>query len=137
MLYLTRKENFNAAHRLWNKEFSDAENNEIFGKCANPNWHGHNYDLYVTIKGIPNPKTGFVMNVRDLGKLVREHIISKVDHRNLNIDVDFLKGQIPTTENIAVAFWQQLEHKIPNGILHCVKLCETETIYVEYFGEPL
>ncbi|MFY7964168.1 MAG: 6-pyruvoyl trahydropterin synthase family protein [Chitinophagaceae bacterium] len=136
MIYLTRKEHFNAAHKLFNPKWSAEKNFEIFGPCANENWHGHNYDLYVTVKGIPNEDTGFVFDVKKLGLLIRENIIDKLDHKNLNLDVPFLKGQMCSTENLAIAIWKELEPKLPvTAKLHCIKLFETSKIYVEYFGE--
>ncbi len=136
MVYLTRRERFNAAHKLWVDAWSDEQNRAVFGKCANPNWHGHNYELFVTVKGQPDPVTGFVMDVKQLSQIIREVIIDKVDHANLNLDVDFIpSGMQPTTENLAVLFWQQLESHIQGCQLHCIRLCETENIYVEYFGE--
>lgn len=136
MVYLTRVEHFNAAHKLYNPAWSPDKNEAVFGKCANENWHGHNYELYVTIKGKPNIDTGFVMDVKVLSELIKEKIIEKVDHRNLNMDVDFLKGQFCSTENLAIVIWQQLQHHLPAGVsLHCIKLYETPRIYVEYFGD--
>lgn len=137
MIYITRKEHFNAAHKLYNPNLSDEKNLEMFGKCANPNWHGHNYSLFVTIKGEVNPETGYTINLKELSSLIREKVTDKVDHKNLNLDVDFMKGLMPSTENVAIAIWKQLENEIPKmgGILHCVKLYETENNYVEYFGE--
>lgn len=136
MVYLTRKERFNAAHKLWVDEWSEKKNFKIFGKCANKNWHGHNYDLYVTVKGIPDPQTGFVMDAKKLSKIIKKVITNKVDHSNLNLDIDFLpKGLQPTTENLVILFWQQLQPKIKGCKLHSIKLWETETIYAEYFGE--
>ena len=138
MVYLTRRARFNAAHRLWVDEWSEAKNFEIFGKCANKNWHGHNYSLFVTIKGVPDPKTGFIMNVKTLSKIINKHIIDIVDHSNLNLDVDFIpQGMQPTTENLAILFWQVLEPHLEGCQLHRIQLHETENIYAEYFGEPL
>ncbi|MBI5219998.1 MAG: 6-carboxytetrahydropterin synthase [Bacteroidia bacterium] len=137
MIYLVRKEHFNAAHRLFREEWSNEKNEEIFGKCSNPNWHGHNYDLIVTVKGDPSPETGFVINLRTLSEIIKEHVLNKVDHKNMNLDVEFMKGYIPTTENIAIAIWDQLEPLVKElGIrLHCVRLEETEKNVVEYFGK--
>jgi 6-pyruvoyltetrahydropterin/6-carboxytetrahydropterin synthase len=136
MVYLTRKEHFNAAHKLYNPKWSKEENENVFGPCANENWHGHNYDLYVTIKGVPDENTGFVYDVKKLGELIRTKIIDKLDHKNLNLDVPFLEGQFCSTENLAIAIWKQLQPLLPvNAILHCIKLYETPRIYVEYFGE--
>lgn len=136
MIYLTRRERFNAAHRLFIEEWDDAKNFEVFGKCSNPNWHGHNYELFVTVKGNLNPKTGFVVNLKVLSKIIREHIIDKVDHKNLNIDVPFMQGKITSAENIAITFWEVLEPHI-NELqcqLHCIKIVETENNYIEYYG---
>lgn len=136
MIYITRRERFNAAHRLFRPDWSEEKNNEMFGGCANPNWHGHNYDLWVTVKGESDPELGYVMNLKDLSQLIRTKITSKLDHRNLNVDVDFLQGIMTSTENVAVAIWKQLEPEVRKfGVaLHCVKLVETENNYVEYFG---
>jgi 6-pyruvoyltetrahydropterin/6-carboxytetrahydropterin synthase len=135
MVYLTRLEHFNAAHRLFNPDWNYEKNEEVFGKCANENWHGHNYELFVTVKGIPNPRTGFVFDVKKLSELIKEHVIEKVDHRNLNVDVDFMKGKMCSTENLAIACWEQLQPQLPEGVeLHSIKLYETPRIYVEYFG---
>jgi len=135
MVYLTRLEHFNAAHKLNNPAWNYEKNEEVFGKCANENWHGHNYDLLVTVKGEPDRGTGFVMDVKELGKIIREHIIEKIDHRNLNVDVDFMKGKMCSTENLALAIWQELKPNLPAGVeLHGIKLYETPRIFVEYFG---
>lgn len=136
MVYLTRVEHFNAAHKLYNPAWTAEKNVAVFGKCANQNWHGHNYELYVTVKGKPSRDTGFVMDAKELSSLIRDHVTEKLDHRNLNMDVDFLEGQFCSTENLAVAIWKQLETKLPaEASLHCIKLYETSRIYVEYFGE--
>jgi 6-pyruvoyltetrahydropterin/6-carboxytetrahydropterin synthase len=136
MVYLTRVEHFNAAHKLYNPSWSVEKNEEVFGKCANENWHGHNYELYVTVKGSPDPETGFVFDVKRLSNIIREHVIEKVDHRNLNVDVEFMKGQLCSTENLAIAIWRELKAHLPKAVqLHCIKLYETPRIYVEYFGE--
>ncbi len=136
MVYLTRRERFNAAHKLWVKDWSEEKNREIFGKCANANWHGHNYELFITVKGNPHPQTGFVMNAKTLGSIVKKHIIEKLDHSNLNLDVDFIPSNIqPTTENLVMLIWKELESKIEGCQLHSIKLKETENIYAEYFGE--
>lgn len=136
MIYITRQEHFNAAHRLFKQEYTDEQNLEIFGKCSNPNWHGHNYLLFVTIKGEVNPETGFLMNLKTLSKIINEKIIEKVDHRNINIEVDFMQGILPSAENIAIQIWKELEGTIiDNGAqLHCIKLYETERNFVEYYG---
>ena len=136
MVYLTRQEHFNAAHKLFNPAWTKDENEAIFGVCANENWHGHNYNLYVTVKGFPHPDTGFVYDVKKLSVLIKEHVIDHLDHRNLNLDVPFLKGTMCSTENLAIAIWNQLLPHIPENVqLHCVKLYETPRIYVEYFGK--
>jgi 6-pyruvoyltetrahydropterin/6-carboxytetrahydropterin synthase len=135
MIYLTRRETFAAAHRLFKEGLSDEENFELFGKCSNPNWHGHNYTLEVTVAGEVYPDTGFVIDIKKLKEIMHEFVISKVDHKNLNIDTDFMKGLIPTSENITIAIWNQLSNKIPGGKLFSVKLYETENNYFEYKGE--
>ncbi len=135
MIYLTRRETFAAAHRLFKEGLSDKENFELFGKCSNPNWHGHNYTLEVVVAGDIDPATGFVIDLKKLKEIILEHVISKVDHKNLNVDTDFMKGLIPTSENIVIAIWKQLKDKIPAGKLHSVKLYETENNYFEYRGE--
>jgi len=135
MVYLTRLEHFNAAHKLYNPTWSREKNDEVFGMCANDNWHGHNFDLYVTIKGEPDADTGFLMDVKHLSKLIKTFVIEKVDHKNLNMDVDFLEGKMCSTENLAIGIWNELEPHLPANVqLHCVKLFETPRIYVEYFG---
>lgn len=135
MIYLTRHEHFNAAHKLYNPEWSPEKNREVFGKCANENWHGHNYELIVTIKGEVDPDTGFLMDAKRLGEVLREHVTEKLDHRNLNMDVDFMRGKLASTENLAMVIWEQLVPHLPPGVsLHCVKLYETPRICVEYFG---
>jgi len=135
MVYITRRETFAAAHRLYRADLSDKENFEIFGKCSNPNWHGHNYTLEVVVAGEINPETGFVLDVKKLKDIIHKYVIDKVDHKNLNLDTDFMKGIIPTSENICVAIWNQLKDKIPAGKLYSVKLYETENNYFEYRGE--
>jgi 6-pyruvoyltetrahydropterin/6-carboxytetrahydropterin synthase len=137
MVYLTRVENFNAAHKLVNTSWSDEQNKEVFGKCANANWHGHNYELHVTIKGDPHPETGFIFNAKTLGDLIKDVIVERVDHRNLNLDVDFMKGKFTSAENFAMGIWNELKPHIEKDNvvkLHRVKLVETPKIYVEYFG---
>lgn len=137
MVYLTRRERFSAAHRLYREEWSDEKNYEVFGKCSNPNWHGHNYVLYVTVKGEVNPETGFVMNLKEMKKIMLEHVIEKVDHKNLNLDVDFMRGKTPSTEGIAIEIFHILAplFKERNATLHSVRLHETENNFVEYFGK--
>jgi 6-pyruvoyltetrahydropterin/6-carboxytetrahydropterin synthase len=136
MVYLTRSEHFNAAHKLYNPAWSFQKNEEVFGKCANENWHGHNYELLVTVKGMPNPDTGFVFDVKTLSNIIKERVIEQVDHRNLNVDVPFMQGKMCSTENLAIAIWKELTPYLPGDMqLHCIKLYETPRIYVEYFGE--
>lgn len=107
----------------------------FFGKCANANWHGHNYELIVTVKGEVNPETGFLIDAKKLGEIINKYVCEELDHKNLNLDVPFMKDVLASTENLAIAIWNQLTPHIPNGVkLHCVKLYETQRIYVEYFG---
>ncbi len=136
-MYITRKERFNAAHRLFREDYSDEQNLEVFGKCSNPNWHGHNYELFVTVKGNVDPQTGFVVNLKKLSQAIRRHVIDKIDHKNINLEVDFMKDKMASSENIALSIWQQLEQpvKAMNAQLYCVKLYETENNFVEYYGE--
>jgi len=134
MVYLTRKEHFNAAHKLWNEKWNKDKNDEVFGICANENFHGHNYNLYVTVKGEPDADTGFIMNAKELSQIIEKEVCLKMDHKNLNVEVDFLEGIIPTTENLAIAIWKQIEPHIKQCTLHCVKLYETENIFAEYYG---
>lgn len=136
MVYLTRSEHFNAAHKLYNPAWTPEKNVEVFGKCANANWHGHNFELQVTIKGNPDPDTGFVMDLKKFSLLIKEHVIEKVDHLNLNLDVDFMKDQMCSVENLAIGIWQQLVPYLPESVqLHCIKIWETPRNCVEYFGE--
>ena len=136
MVYLTRLEHFNAAHKLFNPNWSREKNDEVFGVCANENWHGHNFDLYVTIQGNVNPDTGFLFDVKKLSTIIREYVIKQLDHKNLNLDVDFLKGKMCSTEILAMAIWERLQPHLPLQVkLHCVKLYETPRIFVEYFGD--
>lgn len=136
MVYITRREKFSAAHRLHREDWDEQKNFDVFGKCSYPNWHGHNYVLYVTVKGELNPETGFVVNIKHLSKIIKENVIVKLDHRNLNLDVEFLKGKLASTENVAIGIWEQLEPIINElGIqLHSIKVEETENNFVEYFG---
>ena len=136
MVFLTRIEHFNAAHKLYNPGWSKEKNIEEFGKCANENWHGHNYELHVTVKGEVNVDTGFVINAQILGRMVKQYVIEELDHKNLNLDVDFMKDKLCSAENLAIAVWQQLKIHLPEGVnLHSVKLYETAKIFVEYFGD--
>ncbi|MEZ5047101.1 MAG: 6-carboxytetrahydropterin synthase [Chitinophagaceae bacterium] len=136
MVYVTRVEYFNAAHKLWNEQWSEEKNKEVFGKCSNQNFHGHNYELHVTVKGMPNPDTGFVVNAKTLGTLIKAKIVEAIDHKNLNIDVPFMQGKFTSAENLAIAIWDELDADIKQlgANLHEVKLIETRSIYVSYFG---
>jgi 6-pyruvoyltetrahydropterin/6-carboxytetrahydropterin synthase len=136
MVYITRKERFNAAHRLYREEWSDERNLQVFGKCSNPNWHGHNYELFITVKGEPDPETGFVIDLKILSQIIRERVIDKLDHRNVNLDVDFMQGKMASTEILSIAIWEQIVAPIEKQgcYLHSVKLFETENNFVEYFG---
>jgi len=136
MIYLTRRETFNAAHRLFKKEYSDEKNLKIFGKCSNPNWHGHNYVLFVTVKGEPNRETGLLVNLKQLSEIIRANIIEKIDHKNMNKEVSFMDGKMASTESLAEAIWNELEQPILEcgATIHCVRLEETENNYAEYYG---
>ena len=135
MVYITRIEHFNAAHRLFNPNWTREKNEEVFGKCANENWHGHNFELYVTLKGEPNPDTGFVFDVKKLSIIVQQHVIDKLDHKNLNLDVDFMSGKLCSIENLVIGIWEQLVPHLPREVyLHSLKLYETPRIFAEYFG---
>ena len=136
VFYLTRKEHFNAAHKLFNPLWTKEKNDEVFGKCANENWHGHNFELFVTIKGEVNPDTGFVMDAKLLSKIIKDQVVEVLDHKNLNLDVPFMAGKLCSIENLTFEIWNQLAHFLPQGVaLHCIKLVETPRIFVEYFGE--
>ncbi len=139
MLYVSRKEHFNAAHKLYNPSLSKERNLEIFGPCANENWHGHNFDLIVTVKGLPDPETGFVVDLKKLSTLIRAEVIDKLDHKNLNLDVDFMAGKLASCENLIVEIWKILHHELPTitgtARLHSIRLYETPRNYVDYFGE--
>lgn len=136
MIYLTRRERFCAAHRMYRPDWSDEQNREVFGKCANPNWHGHNYVLWVTIKGEPSPEHGFVMNINVLKQIISEKIICLIDHKNINLEVGFMQGKIATSENLAMSIWKELEPEIKatGATLHCIKIEETENNSIEYYG---
>ncbi|MBW6501408.1 MAG: 6-carboxytetrahydropterin synthase [Bacteroidales bacterium] len=137
MIYLTRRERFSAAHRMYRPDWPDERNMEVFGKCSNPNWHGHNYVLYVTVRGEISEEEGFVMNLNTLKKIIQDRIIKKIDHKNINLEVGFMKGKIATTENIAVAIWEELKPFVEKDrvFLHCVKIEETENNSIEYYGQ--
>jgi 6-pyruvoyltetrahydropterin/6-carboxytetrahydropterin synthase len=136
MIYLTRRERFNAAHRLYREEWSDEKNQEVFGMCSNPKWHGHNYVLFVTIRGELQPELGYVVDLKILSRIIRERIIDKLDHKNINLEVDFMHGKMASTEQIAIAIWEELESHIQAlGVdLYRIRLEETENNFVEYFG---
>ena len=135
VVYLTRRMYFSAAHRLHSEALSAEENAQIYGLCNNPAGHGHNYELEVTVKGEPDPVTGMVIDLKVLKDIVQHVIIDRVDHKHLNTDVDFMRGLVPTAENIVVAFWGQLRDKIPNGQLYELTLYETPRNIVAYKGE--
>lgn len=136
MIYITRRERFNAAHRLFRADFTDEQNLEVFGKCSNPNWHGHNYELFVTVKGEVNPETGFLINLKLLSKLIKEKITDQIDHKNINVEVPFMQGKFASTEVLAMAIWDELEQAVAalGASLHCIKLHESENNFVEYYG---
>jgi 6-pyruvoyltetrahydropterin/6-carboxytetrahydropterin synthase len=139
MIYISRKEHFNAAHKLFNPNWSKEKNDEVFGPCANENWHGHNFELIVTVKGDPNPDTGFVIDLKKLSQMIRKKVIDKLDHKNLNLDVDFMRGKMASTEILAMEIWKILapliEIESPTAKLHSIKLYETPRNFVEYLGE--
>ena len=139
MIYVSRKEHFNAAHKLYNPNWSRERKEQVFGPCANENWHGHNFDMIVTVAGVPDPETGFVVDLKKLSTLIRTEIIDKVDHKNLNLDVDFMKGKLASCEILVMEMWKILEPAIQtitsNGRLYSIKLYETPRNFVEYFGE--
>jgi len=136
-VFLTRRERFNAAHKLWVESWDDEKNFEVFGKCANKNWHGHNYQLFVTVKGTPDPVTGMVMDLKDMKRVINKEVIDDLDHRNLDMDVPWMEGRMSSAENIAIAIWERLEQKIADygATLHQVKLWETENNVIDYYGE--
>ncbi|NLN30537.1 MAG: 6-carboxytetrahydropterin synthase [Bacteroidales bacterium] len=136
MIYLTRRERFSAAHRMFRQDWTDEKNMEFFGKCSNPMWHGHNYELFVTIKGEISEDSGFIMNVSRLKDIIRSRVIDRIDHKNINLEVDFMKGKIATTENLAISIWEELKPFIEKegAKLHCVRICETENNSIEYYG---
>jgi 6-pyruvoyltetrahydropterin/6-carboxytetrahydropterin synthase len=139
MIYVSRQEHFNAAHKLYNPNWSEEKNIEMFGPCANANWHGHNFEIIVTVKGRPDPETGFVVDLKRLSTLIRKEITDKVDHKNLNLDVDFMQGKMASTEILTMEFWKILEPKVKEittvGQLHSIKVYETPRNFVEYFGD--
>jgi len=137
MIYLTRRERFSAAHRMFRQDWTDEKNLEVFGKCSNPKWHGHNYELFVTIKGELSDSNGFVMNLNTLKQIILDRVIQKLDHKNINLEVDFMEGKIATTENLAIAIWAELKPYVEKegAKLHCVRIGETENNSIEYYGE--
>jgi 6-pyruvoyltetrahydropterin/6-carboxytetrahydropterin synthase len=135
MVYVTRKAQFCAAHRLYNPDWSDEKNNAVFGKCNNPNGHGHNYEIEVTVGGALPRETGMVIDLKKLAEIIEREVIERVDHKHMNVDVDFMRGCIPTAENMAMAFWKILDPKITEGKLVSIKLFESGNNSVEYRGE--
>ncbi len=139
MIYISRKEHFNAAHKLYNPNWTQEKNEEVFGPCANEYFHGHNFELVVTVKGRPDPDTGFVMDMKKLGLLVKELIIDEVDHKNLNLDVEFMQGKMASCEVFIEEIWKILapaiEKAAPQAKLHKLLLIETPKNFVEYYGE--
>jgi 6-pyruvoyltetrahydropterin/6-carboxytetrahydropterin synthase len=135
MIYVTRRVTFSASHRLFNPRLSEKENEDLFDKCANKNGHGHNYVMEVTVVGEPQERTGYVVDLKRLKEILNSEIVDKVDHKHLNEDVEFMKGVIPTAENIAKIFWKILQPRIPDGRLFSIRLHETENNVVEYRGE--
>ncbi|TRX62200.1 6-carboxytetrahydropterin synthase [Fulvivirga sp. M361] len=138
MVFVSRHEHFNAAHKLYNPKWSPEKNEEVFGPCANANWHGHNFELIVTVKGEPDPDTGFVVDLKKLSRLIRREITEKLDHKNLNLDVPFMKDKMASTENLVIEIWKILVTTLSTisdrAQLHCVKLYETPRNFVEYYG---
>jgi len=136
MIYLTRRERFCAAHRMYREELSDEENLQIYGKCSNPLWHGHNYVLKVTVRGEADPQVGYFMNANRLKEIIAEKVIAKLDHKNMNLETDFMKGKVATTENLAMAIWGELKDPLETegATLHCVRIEETENNFVDYYG---
>lgn len=139
MIYVSRKEHFNAAHKLYNPAWTPEKNKEVFGPCANENWHGHNFELIVTVKGVPDPDTGFVVDLKKLSTMIRREVTEKLDHKNLNVDVDFMQGKLASCENLIVEIWRilvtHLSEITSTGRLHSVRLYETPRNYIDYFGE--
>ena len=139
MIFVSRKEHFNAAHKLYNPNWSKEKNIEVFGPCANENWHGHNFEMIVTVRGTPDPETGFVIDLKALSTLIRQEVIEKLDHKNLNLDVDFMQGKMASCEILIMEIWKILEPAVnlitATGKLHAIRLYETPRNYVEYFGD--
>ena len=139
MVYVSRKEHFNAAHKLYNPNWSPEKNVQVFGPCANEHWHGHNFELIVTVKGTPDPDTGFVVDLKKLSVMIRTQVIDKLDHKNLNLDVEFMQGKLASCENLIIEIWKILSEHLPaiteRGKLHHLRLYETPRNYVDYYGE--
>ncbi len=134
-VFVYRRAHFSASHRLFDPKFSNEKNLEVFGKCSNPNGHGHNYYIEVCVAGSPDPKTGYVIDLKKVKRILEEYFLKYVDHKNLNVDVPFMQGINPTTENIAIACWKQIEPYITEGKLYSIRVYETENNFVEYRGE--
>ena len=136
MIYLTRRERFSSAHRMFRQGLSDEENMKVYGKCSNPLWHGHNYVLKVTVKGEQDTEVGYFMNATRLKEIINEKVIAKLDHKNMNVETDFMAGKVATTENLAIAIWDELKAPLAaeGAILHCIKVEETENNFIEYYG---
>lgn len=135
MVYLTRKSEFSASHHYANPEFTPEENRRIFGKCNNPHGHGHNYTLEVTVKGAVDPRTGFVMDLKELKEVLNREVLDAMDHRYLNKEVPEFAHHVPTTENVAIAIWHRLEKKLTVAKLHRVRLYEAPDLFVDFYGE--
>ncbi|MBO0950750.1 6-pyruvoyl trahydropterin synthase family protein [Fibrella forsythiae] len=138
MVYISRKEHFNAAHRLFNPNWSEERNKEVFGPCANHNWHGHNFELIVTVKGEPDPDTGFVIDLKVLGDVIKREIIEQLDHKNINLDVPFMQGKMASCEILVIEIWRLLDQALSpltEARLHQIRLYETERNFVDYYGE--
>ena len=137
VVYLTRRERFSSAHRLFNPDLSDEQNLRVFGQCSHPNWHGHNYELFVTVKGEVNPDLGYSVNAREVSRVVHEQVVLKLDHRNLHLDVHFMRDRLASTENLAISIWNELQKPLAaiGATLHCIRIVETENNSVEYYGE--
>jgi 6-pyruvoyltetrahydropterin/6-carboxytetrahydropterin synthase len=138
MVYVNRIEHFNAAHRLYNPKWSEEKNKEVFGPCANAHFHGHNFELIVTVKGEPDPDTGFVIDMKKLGDIIKREVVDQLDHKNLNLDVDFLQGKLASCEILIMEIWKILEralHEITEARLHQIRLYETPKNFVDYYGE--
>jgi 6-pyruvoyltetrahydropterin/6-carboxytetrahydropterin synthase len=134
VVYVTRQVHFNSAHQLLNPGFSKRWNERTYGPCSNPHWHGHNYVLEATVRGVPDKDTGFVINLGELKRVLHAAVVDRCDHRNLNEEVEFLRGVIPTTENLVIAFWNQIAPRVRHGRLHSIRLYETPRNFVDYFG---